>query len=74
MSTFGANGELLRVYDENNLFEKTSIGNGEYLITDVQYDDRGNLYCVNGYNDQVLKIRDKNGEWFAFDMGVPSQK
>jgi len=53
----------------NSPIKPTSIGNGWSLVSDVLFDKRGNLWSLNGYSDQPLKVRDKTGEWYSFDCG-----
>lgn len=58
------------VFDgSNSPIKPTSIGNGWTLVSDVLFDNRGNLWALNGYSDRPLTVRDKTGNWFAFDCG-----
>ncbi len=72
--TLFEDGEIKAIYDQDNSpLEKVSIGNDDYLITDIEYDLAGNLYAVNAYASEVLKVLDRDGEWHGFDMGVSSR-
>jgi hypothetical protein len=53
----------------NSPIKPASIGNGWSLVSDVLFDKRGNLWSLNGYSDQPLKVRDKTGAWYSFDCG-----
>lgn len=53
----------------NSPIKSTSIGNGWSLVSDVLFDKRGNLWALNGYSEQPLKVRDKTGTWYSFDCG-----
>ena len=53
----------------NSPIKSTSIGNGWSLVSDVLFDNRGNLWALNGFTDQPLKVRDKTGAWYSFDCG-----
>lgn len=53
----------------NSPIKPSSIGNGWSLVSDVLFDKRGNLWSLNGYSDQPLKVRDKTGAWYSFDCG-----
>ena len=53
----------------NSPIKSTSIGNGWSLVSDVHFDNRGNLWALNGFTDQPLKVRDKTGAWYSFDCG-----
>ena len=53
----------------NSPIKPTSIGNGWTLVSDVLFDNRGNLWALNGYSDRPLTVRDKTGNWYAFDCG-----
>ena len=53
----------------NSPIKPTSIGNGWSLVSDVHFDNRGNLWALNGYSDKPLTVRDKTGNWYNFDCG-----
>lgn len=64
------------VFDQgNSLLEPVSLGNGWSLVSAVKYDERGNLWCLNGYTDRPLKVLQKDGTWLSFYTGAgPSNK
>jgi hypothetical protein len=61
------------VYDQTNSpLEPVSIGNGWSLVSAVKYDERGNLWCLNGYTDRPIKVLQKEGGWLSFFTGSGS--
>ena len=65
------NGEECEIFtDANSTLEKTAIGNGWSLVSDVCYDEKGNLWCLNGYTEMPLNVRlASDGSWQNFDLG-----
>jgi len=60
--------------DANSTLEKTAIGNGWSLVSDVCYDDKGNLWCLNGYSEMPLNVRlASDGSWQNFDLGAAAK-
>lgn len=57
----------------NSPIEYTFLGNGQGFVSDVRYDDKGNLWMINAYCDQTLKVLKENKEWVTFDMGNASK-
>ncbi len=53
----------------NSIIESTSLGNGSSLVSDVAYDESGNLWVLNGYANKPLKVYTKDGGWYDFDLG-----
>ena len=61
------------IFDQTNSpLEPVSIGSGWSLVSSVKYDERGNLWCLNGYTDRPLKVLQKDGTWLSFYSGVAS--
>ncbi|XOV66117.1 MAG: T9SS type A sorting domain-containing protein [Fluviicola sp.] len=74
VSIIGETGQVTNNFDPGNSeLEATSIGNGWSLISDVQYDNEGNLWVLNGYAAEPLKVYTSNGQWLSFNLG-PSAK
>jgi hypothetical protein len=66
--------ELIGQYDaDNSPLEKTILNNGYTMVSDVEYDDDGNLWMVNSYASQTLKCLKANKEWLSFDLGPNSK-
>ncbi len=64
-------GTNCSVYNDTNSTLQLSIsGSGWYFVSDVCYDEKGNLWCLNGYTDKPLNVRTNNGEWLNFDLGT----
>ena len=51
-------------YHNSNL-EQTSLGNNATAITDLQYDEQGNLWIANGLSNAPLKVMTAGGDWYA---------
>lgn len=59
------------VFDQNNSpLQPVSIGNGWSLISALQFDQKGNLWTVNGYTDRPLKVRQPDGVWASYYLGA----
>jgi hypothetical protein len=63
-------------FDANNSpIKPTSAGNGWSLVSDVLFDQKGNLWALNGYSERPLTVREKDGTWYSFDCGsTPKNK
>lgn len=57
----------------NSPMEATFLGNGLGYVSDLQYDDDGNLWVVNSLCDNTLKVLKANKEWVTLDMGANSK-
>jgi hypothetical protein len=56
----------------NSPLEYTSGGEWS-LISSTQYDDDGNLWVLNGFSNEPLKVLSVDGNWYSYDCG-PSSK
>ena len=60
--------------EDNSTLKSTSIGNGWSLVSDVSFDDKGNLWCLNGYCDRPLNVRSaEDSSWMNFDLGFAAK-
>ena len=60
--------------EDNSTLKPTSVGNGWSLVSDVCYDEKGNLWCLNGYCDKPLNVRSaEDGTWTNFDLGFAAK-
>jgi hypothetical protein len=60
--------------EDNSTLKPTSVGNGWSLVSDVCYDDKGNLWCLNGYCDKPLNVKSaEDGAWMNFDLGFAAK-
>ena len=53
----------------NSLLEASVFGNGWSYISEVEYDDRGNLWVLNGLSNEPLKVLTSDNEWYSFSLG-----
>jgi hypothetical protein len=58
---------------QNSPMEATFLGNGLSYVSDLQYDDDGNLWVVNALCDKTLKVLKANKEWITMDFGQESK-
>ncbi|PWL32779.1 MAG: hypothetical protein DCO96_00070 [Fluviicola sp. XM-24bin1] len=54
---------------QNSEVEPTTINNGWSFVSDVQYDNEGNLWVLNGYATEPLKVYTSDGQWLSFNLG-----
>ncbi|WP_107037385.1 type IX secretion system anionic LPS delivery protein PorZ [Brumimicrobium mesophilum] len=52
----------------NSLIEETGSTGWGY-ISDMEYDDQGNLWVGNANGTKPLKVRTKDGIWYEFNVG-----
>jgi len=67
------NGEGKVYADTNSTLQISAAGSGSYLVSDVCYDEKGNLWCLNGYTDRPLNVKTKDGDWYNFDLGTSAK-
>ena len=69
------NGKQIdQVYNStNSILEISSLGNGATCVTDVEYDEDGNLWIANGLSNKPLKVKTADGLWYAFDLGATAK-
>jgi hypothetical protein len=61
-------------YNEaNSTLSKTSLGNGWCLVSDVCYDEQGNLWSINGYTEKPLNVLTTNKTWKNFYCGFEAR-
>lgn len=53
----------------NAELEPTSLGNGWGHISDLVYDGRSNLWMLNSFTAQPLKVLTSDDEWITFNIG-----
>jgi flagellar hook assembly protein FlgD len=62
--------QITKTYNElNSPLEKSTLQNNNIQVSDVQYDADGNLWVLNGYSDEQLKVRTPDGLWYSFGVG-----
>jgi ligand-binding sensor domain-containing protein len=68
LSTNG--NQITQLFDtSNSILQVSSEGNGMTLISDLKYDEKGNLWILNGESSKPLKVISSDGSWHAFDLG-----
>lgn len=67
ITTDGVITDTFTVY--NSLLERVSPNMDWSNISDIDYDNEGNLWVGNSNADRPLKVYTKEGEWFDFDIG-----
>lgn len=74
LSIGSIDGQITDTYmPSNSLLEETSLGNGMTLLSDVIYDEGGNLWILNGYANAPLKVFTKDQLWYEFDLGTAAK-
>ena len=59
--------------DASNELELTVFGNNWAYVSDVDYDDQGNLWVLNGLSNEPLKVYTADGEWYSFSLGTTAK-
>lgn len=63
-------GKVVQTYTTDNSLLDEQIGNnGTIIISDLKYDNDGNLWIVNP-GTKPLKMLSKDGEWYAFNVQI----
>jgi len=57
----------------NSLLEVSTVGNGNTCISDVEYDEDGNLWVLNCYSNKPLKVLTADGTWYSFECGTAAK-
>ncbi|MFT7344361.1 MAG: hypothetical protein ACI9XP_000944 [Lentimonas sp.] len=74
LTIFSDVNEVEKIYTpENSALAYTSLNNSACLISDLQYDSRGNLWLLNGFTQDVLKVLTPQDTWLTFDLGPGSR-
>lgn len=53
----------------NSTLGEHSNGSGESFISDLAYDNSGNLWVLNGMSDYPLKVYARDNEWYTINTG-----
>jgi hypothetical protein len=60
--------------EDNSTLKSTYMGNGWSLVSDVCYDEKGNLWSLNGYCERPLNVKSaEDGNWMNFDLGFAAK-
>lgn len=57
----------------NSTIQPTSLGNDWSLVSDVTFDEDGNLWSLNGYTEKPLNVLNKTKNWKNFDCGFQAR-
>ncbi len=67
------NSKVIEMFTlENSPLEKT-IWNPYAMVTDVKYDETGNLWVANSFCSNPLKVYTKDKKWQTFELGGSTQ-
>lgn len=59
---------------DNSILEPFFPNQQKSFVSSVNYDENGNLWVLNGYSDEVLKVYTADGNWYGFDLGSGSKQ
>lgn len=66
--------QITNSYNINNsALEASSLGNNTICVSDVQYDEKGNLWIINCFSNNPLKVLTPEGLWYSYDVGTPAK-
>lgn len=64
-----ADGTIDTISPHNSLLEWSVFGNGWSYVSDVEYDNSGNLWVLNGLSNEPLKVLTTDNTWYSFGLG-----
>jgi hypothetical protein len=71
---FNTDGNFVQKLDYSNSPLEESSAQGWTNLTDLEFDGSNNLWMVNEYTDNVLKVLLNNGTWLSFNLGANAGK
>ena len=71
---FNTEGNFVQKLDYSNSPLEESSAQGWTNLTDLEFDGSNNLWMVNEYTDNVLKVFLNNGTWLSFNLGAIAGK
>lgn len=57
----------------NSILDVTSLGNNNICLSALEYDEDGNLWLLNCYTQNPLKVRMADGTWHEMETGSNSK-
>lgn len=57
----------------NSPLVNSSYGNGMSCISDLKYDEKGNLWILNSFTSNPLKVLTSSNEWINYELGSSSK-
>ena len=74
LSIMDESGQVTETFHKyNSEIEGTTIGNAWTFLSDVQYDNSGNLWVLNGFSNEPLKVYDSEGNWYSYGVGASAK-
>lgn len=74
VSIMDASGQVSQVFTpDNSTLEYTEPGSPLSLVSGLKYDDKGNLWVLNGFVDQPLNVYATDGNWYSFNCGLSAK-
>lgn len=73
LSILTAKAQVTDTFTPVNSPISTALGGSWSLVSSVKYDDKGNLWLLNGYADQPLMVYTKDNAWYTFDCGTSAK-
>lgn len=74
LSIMDASGQVVdTITPANSELEFTSLGNGWSYVSGLQYDNSGNLWVLNGYSTEPIKVKTSDDQWYSFDLGTSAK-
>lgn len=70
--TSGSSVQTVYTTSNSNL-ESSVIGGADVCLSGVEYDESGNIWVLNSFTNEPLKVRLTDGTWQKFDTGVESK-
>jgi ligand-binding sensor domain-containing protein len=68
------NNQVVEVINPSNSpLDFTSLGNDMVCLSDVKFDEKGNLWVLNAYSNNPLKVRKTDGTWVSMNTGSESK-
>lgn len=55
---------------QNSAFQKRSILEDYYVVTDLSYDYDGNLWFANSFCNEQLVVKTPDNLWYSYDLGA----
>lgn len=65
--------KITKIFDTSNSEIDQPTGATYTCISDVEYDSKGNLWMVNCFTVNPLKVYTKDEQWYEFSLGAAAQ-
>ncbi|MBI2258216.1 MAG: hypothetical protein HYU67_04885 [Flavobacteriia bacterium] len=54
---------------DSSILVEVNVNNGKACISDLLYDDNGNLWIIHSFSKRPLKVLTSDNQWIDFDLG-----